>query len=186
VRRYSGASVVRLSRGVNENGVAGAGEGQRRGADHRECEAPRPGTEDRCRGRGSVAGKGEESCDGWPCCGSGLRGMAMRVRRAGVCPPAAARGVNGEWRLPFGGHHLLWRYAAIYAIQNIHPTVVICPAGTHMLPWTRLMMPTRTRRGVMELPPAAPAPVVTEHAGVVRDLFDNRASLVLFSTTGPD
>ena len=35
-------------------------------------------------------------------------------------------------------------------------------------------MPTRTRRCVMELPLVAPAPVVTEHAGVFRDLFDNQ------------
>ena len=33
---------------------------------------------------------------------------------------------------------------------------------------------TRTRGCVMELPMVAPAPIVTEHAAVFRDLFDNQ------------
>jgi hypothetical protein len=46
--------------------------------------------------------------------------------------------------------------------------------GSAYYPWTRLNTLTRTRGCVMELPIVAPAPVVTEHSAVFRDLFDNQ------------
>jgi DDE superfamily endonuclease len=42
-----------------------------------------------------------------------------------------------------------------------------------MLPWARLKILTGIRGCAMELPIVVPAPVVTEHAAVFRDLFDN-------------
>src|SRR5919197_3975210 len=41
-------------------------------------------------------------------------------------------------------------------------------------PWTRPNPRPRTRGCMMELPLVTPAPVVTEHAAVFRDLFDNQ------------
>src|SRR5918992_4938420 len=41
-------------------------------------------------------------------------------------------------------------------------------------PWSSQKTLTRTRGCVMELPIVAPAPVVTDHAAVFRDLFDNQ------------
>src|SRR6266850_2106203 len=41
-------------------------------------------------------------------------------------------------------------------------------------PWTTLNPQTRTRGCVMELPIVAPAPIVTAHAVVFRDLFENQ------------
>ena len=46
--------------------------------------------------------------------------------------------------------------------------------GSACYPWTSPKTLTRTRGCVMELPIVAPAPVVTEHAAVFRDLFDNQ------------
>src|SRR5215475_15224474 len=40
--------------------------------------------------------------------------------------------------------------------------------------WARLSMLPRTRGCAMELPIIAPAPVVADHTGVFRDLFDNQ------------
>ena len=46
--------------------------------------------------------------------------------------------------------------------------------GSACYPWTSPKTLTRTRGCVMELPIVAPAPVVTEHAAVFRDLFENQ------------
>jgi hypothetical protein len=40
-------------------------------------------------------------------------------------------------------------------------------------PWARICTLTRIRGCVMELPIIEPAPVVTEHAAVFRDVFEN-------------
>jgi hypothetical protein len=47
-------------------------------------------------------------------------------------------------------------------------------ASRNSYPWTTLMPQTRTRGCVMELPIVAPAPIVTAHAVVFRDLFENQ------------
>src|SRR4051812_2879096 len=46
--------------------------------------------------------------------------------------------------------------------------------GPRCYPWTRLNTPTGTRGCVREWPIIAPAPVVSDHAAVFRDLFDNQ------------
>src|SRR5512133_4077 len=46
--------------------------------------------------------------------------------------------------------------------------------GPRCYPWTRLKTLIGTRECVMELPLIAPAPVVSDHAAVFRDLFDNQ------------
>src|SRR5215216_1151112 len=46
--------------------------------------------------------------------------------------------------------------------------------GSACYPWATPKMLTRTRGCVMELPLVAPAPIVTEHAVVFRDLFENQ------------
>src|SRR5688572_1851348 len=47
-------------------------------------------------------------------------------------------------------------------------------AGSACYPWATPNTLARTRGCVMELPIVAPAPVVTDHAVVFRDLFDNQ------------
>ena len=56
----------------------------------------------------------------------------------------------------------------------IYSAVVICHARANLLPFGQTNTPTRTRGCVMELPIVAPAPVVSNHAAVFRDLFDNQ------------
>jgi DDE superfamily endonuclease len=46
--------------------------------------------------------------------------------------------------------------------------------GPQCYPWTTLNPQTKTRGYVMELPIVAPAPIVTTHAVVFRDLFENQ------------
>ena len=46
--------------------------------------------------------------------------------------------------------------------------------GSACYPWAGPKTLTRTRGCVMELPIVAPAPVVSNHAAVFRDLFDNQ------------
>src|SRR5215831_2720714 len=46
--------------------------------------------------------------------------------------------------------------------------------GSRCYPWTTLHPQSRTRGCVMDLPIVAPAPIVTQHAVVFRDLFENQ------------
>ena len=62
----------------------------------------------------------------------------------------------------------------------LNSTVVICHAGVTMLPCDRAESLTGSRGRVRELPIVAPAPVVTDHAAVFRDLCDNQCQFRQF------
>jgi hypothetical protein len=52
-------------------------------------------------------------------------------------------------------------------------TVVICYAKASLLPLDQAKSSVKDKGCMMELPIVAPAPMVSNHAGVFRDLFDN-------------